>query len=149
MISKKALQAVLCRLDTLETSPHTTKLEADLVSALLKIDALRAREDVFKNQLTLFEDKIGETRQAVAEGIERVERTERRIHATLKRARAELKKRGLEDPGLEAEAVELRNLDGAGGQEQGMPAVREALATDPSSIEGLSLEQLQRIRGLI
>jgi len=117
---------------------------AEISSAMDMIAALRdsqeAIESKFKNLL-----------QAVADGIERVDRSERRVIATLKRGRKELAEHGLESAGLEAEVAELQLVDGTGGEEQGMPAVREEVAADggtPSSVPGVSVEQLLRARGL-
>ena len=87
---------------------------------------------------------------AVAEGIERTDRAERRIRDTVKRARKELKAAGLENPGMEAEAEQLRLVDGDGGADGGLrplPAPVESAAPEASSIKGVSLETLQRARG--
>lgn len=62
---------------------------------------------------------------ATAEGIERVERAERRVRSTVKRARKELAAEGFESPALEAEDAELRLVDGGGGEDERMRPVRE------------------------
>jgi len=62
---------------------------------------------------------------ATSEGIERVERAERRIRATVARARKELAAEGFESPALEAEAAELRLVDGNGSEELGVQPLRE------------------------
>jgi len=64
---------------------------------------------------------------AVAEGIKHVERAENRVRATVRRAREELDSLGVEHPGLEAEARELRLVDGGGGREEGVPSVPEGV----------------------
>ena len=94
-----------------------------------------------------FAKALTETRLAVSEGIERVDRSERRIKATVARARKELAARGFDDPGLEAEAHELRVVDGDGGADGGVPAVSEEVAEvdgAPSSIRGVSAAQLRQ-----
>ena len=62
---------------------------------------------------------------ATSEGIERVERAERRVRATVTRARKELAAEGFESPGLEAEDAELRLLDGGRGEAGEVHPVRE------------------------
>ncbi len=62
---------------------------------------------------------------ATAEGIERVERAERRIRSTVKRARKELAEQGFESPALEAEDAELRLVDGDGSEADRVPALRD------------------------
>jgi len=105
-----------------------------------------------REELDVIGEKVKRLVGAIDEGIARVDRSEKRISATLARARKELKKRGYEDAGIEAEANEFRELDGAGSEEQGMPAVRDALAeaaSQASSVRGVTTEQLQKVRGLL
>lgn len=87
---------------------------------------------------------------ATAEGIERVDRAERRIRNTVQRARKELAAEGFESPGLEAEAAELRLVDGSGGEEEGLPPVREGVVPDepqPAGIPGhFDQETLRNLR---
>ena len=88
---------------------------------------------------------------AVAEGIERVDRSERRVKATVARARKELKERGYTDPGLEAEAHELRVVDGDRGEDgavQPVPTEMAEPADAPSSVRGVSASDLRRVRGI-
>ena len=84
---------------------------------------------------------------AVSEGIERTDRAERRIKATVQRARKQLETLGYDDPGLEAEAVELRLLDGDGSDKSEVPPVPAAMEESPSSIRGVSAETMRRARG--
>ncbi len=88
---------------------------------------------------------------AVSDGIERTDRAERRVRNAIQRARKELGKLGYEDPGLEAEAGELRIVDGEGGGDGGVPAVSEEVAAvdaAPSSIRGVPAETLRRRWGI-
>ncbi len=135
------LSSILARLDALESAPRLP-LHAELVDP--RLDALETGFDRITSDFKA-------TNFAVAEGIERTDRSERRIHATIKRARKELGKLGYEDPGLEAEAHELRLVDGDGGQDGGMPAVPTEVAevqSTPSSIRGVSAETLRRRWGV-
>lgn len=105
-----------------------------------------------REQLDIFGAKLIRLTEAVSDGIAHNERHEKRINATLARARKELKSKGFEAPGLEAEAAELRDSNGTGSEEQGVPAVRDALAevaSEASSVRGVPLETLKRYRGLL
>lgn len=86
---------------------------------------------------------------AIAEGIERTDRAERRVRSVVQRARKELAKLGYEDPGLEAEAQELRLVDGDGGEEDGVRPVPASVETgsEASSVRGVPLDVLRRARG--
>ena len=78
---------------------------------------------------------------AVAEGIERTDRAERRIKATVRRARAEFAEYDVEHAGLEAEAGELRLLDAGGSDGRRVPTVREEVEEapePPTSIETIA-----------
>ena len=86
-------------------------------------------------------------RQAVATGIENVERVERRIRGTVRRAKKELDGLGIEHAGLDAEASELSQLDALGGGEEGLSPVRQDVEDAISSIPGVSQKQLWAIRG--
>lgn len=65
---------------------------------------------------------------AVDEGIQDVKRRENRIRASIRRAQEELEEHGVQVPSIEAEAAEIRQLDGEGSPDQGVPPVREDLA---------------------
>jgi len=145
MFRKQQLCDIEDRIEKLELaslSPDITELRLTNSTLSEEVGQIRALLDERIKRLTL----------AVAEGIEHIDRKEKRIDATITRARTQLKKQGLESDGLEAEAGQLRKLDGAGGEEQGLPAVREALAetqAQASSVPGVSLEQLHRARGIL
>jgi len=88
---------------------------------------------------------------AVAEGIQNVDRNNRRIEAVVRRARKELAESGLEHGGLEAEVGELHALDGEGSQDGWLPQVPESVdvgASDnaPSGVPGFSVTQLAEFR---
>jgi len=150
-MGKKVLRGILERLECLETAPSLNDLGDTLGSARTEIVALRAAEDATKTQVDLLEQKFHVLEMAVGDGIERVDRTERRIQNSVKRARQKFKESGHVDEGLEAENAELQLSDGTRGEEQGMPAVREAMAAapeEPSTIPGVTLEAIKEFRGM-
>ena len=89
-----------------------------------------------------------DVRAAVAHGIEDVERVNNRISATIRRTKAQLEEQGLESPALDAEAAQLRVIDGGGGDEGGLPPLQEGVGEVQSSIPGVSAAELARVRGL-
>jgi len=125
-----------------------------LASEKADINVLRADAEMTLSRLEDLESKVAEQTLAVAEGIERVDRAERRIKGTVKRARNELKARGLVDDGLEAEDQQIRDADGEGSDGGGLQPVPEDvgqggnLDEQPSSIPGVPLGTLYRLRGL-
>jgi len=147
----KDKQGILERLDALESGQHSNTIEDTLGSHQKQIVALGAVQQASEQSSVNLRDKVQQLTLAVAEGIENVARKERRIAATLARSRKELRERGYEDPGLEAEAAELREVDGTRGDEQGVLPLRKEVEEPeptPSSVEGVPLETLQRVRGL-
>lgn len=149
-----ALKDIAARLDHLESIPTPT-VDPEVVAAAVaahmeRIDALAAVVDELAAQGKDIEDRVREYVIALAEGIERVDRSERRVKATVNRARKELEAVGLVDPGVEAEAEELRLVDVARGSKRGMFPVSEPVAPGadpPSSIPGVSAAQLRQLRG--
>lgn len=111
-------------------------------------------EDLRKDTLTDLEEmavRIKGLTVAVAEGIERVDRSERRIGATIKRAQTKLALAGYEDPGVEAEVEGLRVLDGDGIETGELPTVPSDVGSAgdrDSSVPGVTVAQLQKVRGL-
>jgi len=152
------LSSISDRLDTLETAPAPTitvqEVQAVLVPSLVafdgRFDALDGRIDGLEAHRTELLQRVKDLTFAVEEGIQRVSRTEQRIHGTIKRARKELAKLGYEDPGLEAEGQELRSVDGGGSKDDGVQPLPEGVAEDydaPSSIKGVPASVLRRVRG--
>jgi len=134
---REQLGGYLARLESVESAPtpdgRVTNLE-ELTTSLVE-------------ETSQLQTKIKELTFAVSEGIERTDRAERRVRGVIQRARKELGKLGYDDPGLEAEAHELRILDGDGGADGRVPAVPEEVAeveSAPSSIRGVSAEQLRK-----
>lgn len=77
-------------------------------------------------------ERIDDQRLAIAEGIERTERAERRIRASVQRARARLADSGLADDALDAEAEQLRFIDGDGSANGRVPPMRESMGGPPA-----------------
>jgi len=147
---KTQLRGILDRLERLESSTNLDKVRDTLGSTKDAIDALRASQADLSLQVAGILNQFNDMKHAVAEGIERTDRAERRIAATVKRARKELAESGLESPGLESENHELRLFDGAGSEERGVQPVPEEMAepaSQASSIRGVSIEQLRRAQG--
>ena len=113
--------------------PHTAPAEP---SEDPRVDALVVRMDALTG--------------AVAEGVQRVQRSENRIRSIVQGARRELADQGLEHPGVEAEAEQLRLLDGKDREPEQVPEVQEEVADDsqlPSSVPGVSVGDMRRMRG--
>lgn len=77
---------------------------------------------------------------AIDEGISRVERSERRVRASVARARKKLADAGFEDDAIEAEAEGLRLVDGSGSEAQGVLPL-------PDEVGGVSEELRSAIPG--
>jgi len=134
---REQLGGYLTRLERLESAPTPT-------DRVLNLEELGVAQDAHLSEL---QTKIKDLTFAVSEGIERTDRAERRVRGVIQRARKELGKLGYEDPGLEAEAHELRVVDGDGSADGGVPAVSEEVAevdAAPSSIQGVTADQLRR-----
>jgi len=134
---REQLDGITSRLERVESAPTA----ADRV---LNLEELGVAQDATLDDL---HTKIKDLTFAVSEGIERTDRAERRVRGVIQRARKELGARGYEDPGLEAEAYELRAVDGDGGKGEEVPAVPKEVATvggAASSIKGVSAEILRK-----
>ncbi len=159
-----AIDAIQRRLDDIESTPVPDlppELTARLTALSHRDGELQSEVDGWGRELTdLLQRTLDHTDEfdawrkeiviAVSEGIERTDRAERRIKATVQRARKQLEALGYDDPGLTAEASELRLLDGEGSEKSGVPPVPAAVApveSTPSSVRGVSVETLKRARG--
>ena len=127
MFNKQQLCDIEGRLEKVEGS-ISSGVTGSLQAALKALEA--SQHGLHDRNIDMVE-RIDRLTLALAEGIEKVERKERRIDAVIGRARKELKDNGLESPALEAEVHELRLLDGTGSKENGLPPVREEVAEPP------------------
>lgn len=144
---RKDLDRIVAGLEAVQTAlvqvDRAQPAESALTDLTEQVTQVTAEVEDLQHQ---FKDVL----QAVAEGIERTERAERRVQQTVKRARKELKDRDLEDPGLEAEAEQLRIGDGGRSPDIGlqpMPTGVGPAAEAASSIKGVSVAALHRVRG--
>lgn len=139
------------RLDRLESAPVPIPSANDIVGAVGPIlDALRERLALLEplpHDFKAIEQTLKEMTFAVSEGIERVDRAERRIKQTIKRARKELAEHGFQSPGLEAESAEIQSVDGGGGETHGVHTLQEGVATgdEASSVAGVSVAELRSV----
>ena len=99
------------------------------------------------NRMNVLEAGLADLTLAVAEGVNNVQRSERRVRAVVTGARRQLAEAGYEHAGLEAEHGELRSLDADSGNGEPVPAVPEAVdGLDPhraSVIPGMTVRQMQ------
>ena len=148
---KTILDGIIRWLEVLETTPAPPPPPIPTAAIIAQIQVhLETQLAPIRASLLDLEKRLRDTNVAVSEGIERTERTERRIASTVARARKELRESGYDHPGVEAEAHELRNVDASGGGPVGVPPVPEEVADDadhPSSIRGVPASALRRVRG--
>lgn len=155
-----ALAEIRGRVERLETAPVP-----DLPPALdARLTQLSRRDGDLQGDVDGCEQRLSELTEhvdgldgwrkeiviAVGEGIERTDRAERRIKASVQRARKQLETLGYVDDGLESEAVDLRLIDGDGSGKGGVPPVPAEVADatpESSSVRGVPLETLKRARG--
>jgi len=140
------------RLDRLEsTPPAEDHLTTQLEELSRKVAETAYLAGGSQGEVIKLQGQMKELVLAVDEGIARTDRAERRIRAVVQRCRTELKRRGMEDPGLEAEANEFRDVDAERGESDGVPALQPGVdgpAQKASSIRGVPLELLRRVRGI-
>jgi len=126
---KRDLSRALSRVETLE---EALKSLSGLATELARVTSALARVEGLQGNLAdRLDEMVGwkkEISLAVAEGIEKVDRAERRVKATVQRARQEFKKRGFESPALDAEADDLREVHAGGSQPSRVPEVPAPVA---------------------
>ncbi len=135
----EALQGILGSIRVLIDAVHGFESRESATPAPaddIRIDYLATRID----DLTL----------AVDTGVNNVQRSERRVRAIVQSARRALADAGYSHAGLEAEADQLREVDGESGDGETVPAVSEVLV-EPSQaqhsvIPGVSVRQMQLAR---
>lgn len=168
-VQRAVNRSIASRIEKLESAPREPpdkQLRRDLDELSDRIEAIKeagtevladlagrtaADDATLRETLDALSEKYDDIVLAVSEGIERTDRSERRIQATIRSARRRLAEGGYSDPGIEAEVDQLRAENGESGDPEGVPPVREALAlVDPesSSVKGVTVEQLRRARGM-
>lgn len=108
----------------METAPAQPYDDAEILAALR---AHRAHIEELTDAVADLETSDQEQTLAIAEGIERVDRAERRVRAAVGRARKRMEELGYVDEGLEAEAAQLREVDGDDGPGAGVQPVRQGV----------------------
>lgn len=101
--------------------------ESFLIEARERLEAIEERADVVAEVLEAIDGRLKELTLAIDEGIERVDRSERRVRAVVQRAQRRLADEGAYDAGLEAEAQSLRPRDGEASAARGVQPVFEGL----------------------
>ena len=148
---KLILDGINSRLEALESTPPPPPPPIPTAAIIAELEVrLESRLGPLSTSLLDLEKRLKDTNVAVAEGIERTDRTERRIASTVARARKELRQSGYDHPGVEAEAHELRTVDDGRGEDGGVQPVSGEVAADadhPSSIRGVPASYLRRVRG--
>lgn len=140
------------RLDAIERGNGARDAERGELRELVRqafeqLDTCSRRADFLEGAYKLLEQRMDNLTLAVDEGIRHVDRAEKRIRATVGRARRELREIGIESPGLEAEARDLRILDGGDGSEERMQALSAPVDADPPAVaEDPLLGQLRAMR---
>lgn len=150
------LEAILDRIQARLDRIESAKTPAEDFVSLRTIVATNAEEvsERLGAQAAVINDLDAwkkEIVHAVSEGIERTDRAERRVKASIARARKSLREHGLESDALESEAHELRLYDGGGGEQGELLNVPGGVAPDgneSSSIPGVPLAALRRAHGL-
>jgi len=149
------LARIFDRLDRLETAPAPPQLSEEMQEIVFKVGGDWGSINTKIEGLVEDVDALVQAHKdiviAVAEGIERVDRSERRIQGTVKRAQKKLAEHGFVDEGLEAEVDGLQLIDGDRGKEPGVQPVRSEVASaeeTPSSVAGVTQQQLRRARGI-
>ena len=111
----------LDRIDTAVTPGY------DDTAVLAALDSHRAHIEELTAALADIEEDVRAQTIAIAEGIQHVDRAERRVRAAVGRARKRMADLGYEDEGLEAEAAELREIHGDERQDEQLRLMREGM----------------------
>ena len=144
----------LPRVDALEANVESVgKAVATLAGNLGQTDLVASNNlstvSELDARITALGVQVKDQTHAISEGIERTARAERRVSATVARARKELESRGYTDPGLDAEDRELHLVDGGRGEPVGLQPVSQDVEADgqrASSIPGVTIDELTRAR---
>jgi len=145
--------STIARLHHLESVPTPTvdpeTVATAVASHMERIDATDGQVDALAIQVEEMQGQLREYVIALEEGILRVDRSERRVKAVVRRAQGQLAVDGLVDDGVEAEAQNLRLVDDGEGNGVGVQPVPPRVAPAPlpkSGFPGLSAEQLHSLR---
>jgi len=102
-------------------------------------------EDIV-HKLAMHDQELARLTLAISDGIQRVDRAEKRVQKSVTGARKLLRENGLEHPALEAEFEELHGEDGDGSETPELQLLPGPVEPDPKTgIPGVSWAQLQEI----
>lgn len=96
------------------------------------IDVLTENHETLDDALRALAEDIRDQTLAIAEGIERTDRAERRVKAVVTRAKRKLADDGFLDEALDAEAASLRRDDEASGGANGVPPMQQNVGGNPA-----------------
>lgn len=140
IVSVGFLWWIRAELERLETALRQITVDAgageriDRIQDVVKkqvFDLAQAHDELvedFEAHRELVREEVKKQNLAIAEGIEHVDRAERRVRTSVRRAQKRLEEHGFVDPTVEAEADGLRELDGDRGPTGGVQPVREGVA---------------------
>ena len=95
---------------------------------------IRHRLTELADDIETLAERIRNQNVAIAEGIERTDRAERRVRSAVNRARSRMEALGYADESIDAEAEGLRELDGAAGNGERLSAVLEDVEPNQQDI---------------
>ena len=148
-----AIAALEARSDAFETvvGDLTDRADARADATGAALDRTKERLDLLTEGIASCIDRldgldalVAETRQATALGIEKVERAEMRIKATVQRAQKKLADSGVSDPSLDTEVEQLRLIDGNGSDIAPVPTLPTRVETPATRHESM-VEQLRAL----
>jgi len=146
LISAAIAVVITLRWSVVTARKPTPDVAPDVQVALSTATQLELFGDL-KARMSALEGDHKDVRAAVAHGIEDIERVDNRIKATVRRVKTQLAEADLESPAIDAEAAQLRLIDGAGGDRLELPPVHEGVEELQSSIPGVSAAELAKVRG--
>lgn len=89
--------------------------------------------DAIVDRVNEHDGRFGELTLAVDEGIKHVDRSERRVRSTVRRAVQRMEEAGYIDEAVEAEAAGIRELDAEERGEEGLQPVPAHVESDPAA----------------
>jgi len=103
-------------------------------------------------KIAALETKVTDLTLALADGVQRVQRSENRVRAIVQGAKRELADAGFEHAGLEAEASQLEPVDGGSVGPEAMQLVQESVADAgevASPVPGMSRTEFDRAHRIL
>jgi len=151
-IRRWVAQLLACLIDGVEALRGILATMRALEEILARFEARESAQPLEADDIRLIGlgVRIDDLTLAVSEGVNNVQRSERRVRAVVTSARRQLAEAGYEHAGVEAETGELRSLDAESGNGEPVPAVPEgvddATGDRASVIPGITVRQMQVAR---